>query len=175
VDPDLAETGQPYAFTGDDPLNATDPLGLSGGSQGYINYLLALNKQKKFCAAHPGIRGHSCGGLLHEIAGTIKKAGNHVSSALAPVSGPLDNALSRTNNAANNLANKIPGSTWIDKHVSTSCVENGFVTAIVTVETGGGDAVFLASKELFSLETSEKIAGGIGAMLGCANPAPPEP
>jgi hypothetical protein len=31
VDPDLAETGQPYAFTGDDPLNATDPLGLSPG------------------------------------------------------------------------------------------------------------------------------------------------
>ncbi len=29
VDPDLAETGQPYAFTGDDPLNATDPLGLA--------------------------------------------------------------------------------------------------------------------------------------------------
>jgi hypothetical protein len=28
VDPDVAETGQPYAFTGDDPLNATDPLGL---------------------------------------------------------------------------------------------------------------------------------------------------
>ena len=28
IDPDLAETGQPYAFTGDDPLNATDPLGL---------------------------------------------------------------------------------------------------------------------------------------------------
>jgi hypothetical protein len=31
VDPDLAETGQPYAFTGDDPLNATDPLGLASG------------------------------------------------------------------------------------------------------------------------------------------------
>ena len=28
MDPDLADTGQPYAFTGDDPLNATDPLGL---------------------------------------------------------------------------------------------------------------------------------------------------
>jgi hypothetical protein len=28
VDPDVAETGQPYEFTGDDPLNATDPLGL---------------------------------------------------------------------------------------------------------------------------------------------------
>jgi len=30
VDPDVAETSQPYAFTGDDPLNATDPLGLKG-------------------------------------------------------------------------------------------------------------------------------------------------
>jgi hypothetical protein len=29
VDPKVMETGQPYAFTGDDPLNATDPLGLS--------------------------------------------------------------------------------------------------------------------------------------------------
>jgi hypothetical protein len=28
VDPDVAETDQPYAFTGDDPLNATDPSGL---------------------------------------------------------------------------------------------------------------------------------------------------
>ena len=30
VDPDVAETGQPYAFTGDDPLDATDPLGDKG-------------------------------------------------------------------------------------------------------------------------------------------------
>jgi hypothetical protein len=28
VDPDVATTGQPYVYTGDDPLNATDPLGL---------------------------------------------------------------------------------------------------------------------------------------------------
>lgn len=33
VDPDLADTGQPYAFTGDDPLNATDPLGLKPNSK----------------------------------------------------------------------------------------------------------------------------------------------
>jgi hypothetical protein len=30
IDPDVAETGEPYAFTDDDPLNATDPLGLRG-------------------------------------------------------------------------------------------------------------------------------------------------
>jgi RHS repeat-associated protein len=28
IDPDVAETGQPYAYTADDPLNATDPMGL---------------------------------------------------------------------------------------------------------------------------------------------------
>jgi RHS repeat-associated protein len=27
IDPDVAETGQPYVFTNDDPLNAEDPLG----------------------------------------------------------------------------------------------------------------------------------------------------
>jgi RHS repeat-associated protein len=31
VDPEVAVTGQPYAFTGDDPVNATDPLGLCSG------------------------------------------------------------------------------------------------------------------------------------------------
>jgi uncharacterized protein RhaS with RHS repeats len=30
VDPPVGETGQPYAYTGNDPLNATDPLGLDG-------------------------------------------------------------------------------------------------------------------------------------------------
>ena len=29
VDPGLAETGQPYAFTADNPLNQTDPMGLA--------------------------------------------------------------------------------------------------------------------------------------------------
>jgi RHS repeat-associated protein len=28
IDPDVAETGQPYAYTGDDPVNGVDPLGL---------------------------------------------------------------------------------------------------------------------------------------------------
>jgi hypothetical protein len=28
IDPDVAETGQPYVFTNDDPLNSEDPLGL---------------------------------------------------------------------------------------------------------------------------------------------------
>jgi RHS repeat-associated protein len=37
VDPDAAETGQPYAYTGDDPVNGTDPLGLCN-TPGVIGY-----------------------------------------------------------------------------------------------------------------------------------------
>jgi hypothetical protein len=40
VDPDVAATGQPYAFVGDDPVNGTDPLGLyqsAGGNGGGCN------------------------------------------------------------------------------------------------------------------------------------------
>jgi hypothetical protein len=35
VDPDVAETGQPYAYTGDDPVNGTDPLGDIFEADGY--------------------------------------------------------------------------------------------------------------------------------------------
>jgi RHS repeat-associated protein len=37
VDPKLATTGQAYAFTGDDPLNATDPLGLSWTDPSWVH------------------------------------------------------------------------------------------------------------------------------------------
>jgi RHS repeat-associated protein len=33
VDPDVAATGQPYAYTGDDPVNGTDPLGIIASNQ----------------------------------------------------------------------------------------------------------------------------------------------
>ena len=31
MDPDVVETGQPYVYTGDDPVNEADPSGLSTG------------------------------------------------------------------------------------------------------------------------------------------------
>jgi hypothetical protein len=65
VDPDLAETGQPYVFTGDDPLNATDPLGLCAKGFGwfcsayhhavnaYHHLKRARNDLKRFLVIHP--------------------------------------------------------------------------------------------------------------------------
>jgi hypothetical protein len=77
----VAETGQPYAFTGDDPLNQTDPLGLTGSALAQKDYLNDVNATKKYCKAHPNAKGHSCGGLLHEIVGTLDK-GRHVAAAV---------------------------------------------------------------------------------------------
>jgi RHS repeat-associated protein len=76
VDPDLAETDQAYAFTGDDPLNKTDPLGLSGSGGYDASYLKATAKTKAYCKKHPNAKGHDCGGFLHELVGTLDK-GRH--------------------------------------------------------------------------------------------------
>ncbi len=51
VDPDVATTGQPYAFTGDDPLNATDPLGLTASPRPTPKALCASSRQRSKCVA----------------------------------------------------------------------------------------------------------------------------
>jgi hypothetical protein len=49
VDSDVAETGQPYAFTGDDPLNETDPLGLTAGPARPPKSVCANAHHKRTC------------------------------------------------------------------------------------------------------------------------------
>jgi uncharacterized protein RhaS with RHS repeats len=80
VDPDLAETDQAYAFTGDDPLNKTDPLGLSGSGGYDPSYLKATAKTKAYCKKHPNAKGHNCGGFLHELVGTLDKGRHYVAA-----------------------------------------------------------------------------------------------
>jgi hypothetical protein len=55
-------------------LNETDPLGLSGGSQGFVNYLRAVAKEKKFCGTHRNANG--CRGINvgHDIVSGLDKA-----------------------------------------------------------------------------------------------------
>lgn len=49
VDPDVADTDQPYAFTGDDPLNAADPLGTSAIPKSDIEYDI---RHDDICGSH---------------------------------------------------------------------------------------------------------------------------
>ena len=57
IDPDVAETDQPYVFTNDDPLNASDPLGLNCGVFSIV------------CAAADTVT-HSADKVRHAVAAT---------------------------------------------------------------------------------------------------------
>jgi hypothetical protein len=63
VDPDLAETGQAYAFTGDDPLNATDPLGLKKCKKHTCSpptrHLGKKTAPKSILQLHPKVTSHT--------------------------------------------------------------------------------------------------------------------
>jgi RHS repeat-associated protein len=47
VDPDVAQTEQPYAYTADDPLNASDPLGLKATKHKKKKAVVKKKKKKK--------------------------------------------------------------------------------------------------------------------------------
>ncbi len=69
VDPDVAETGQPYAFTGDDPLNATDPLGLHSvyallGKNGKIYYVGRSNQTPRRESEHKNLKKLTAGSSM---------------------------------------------------------------------------------------------------------------
>jgi hypothetical protein len=78
VDPDVQETDQPYVFTNDDPLNATDPLGLKGG----------------VADACYAAESNSC---YRQAVQAVKKA------ASTPIMKVLTNAYVSANNVANHV------------------------------------------------------------------------
>jgi hypothetical protein len=56
VDPKVSQTDEPYVFTGDSPLNATDPLGLSiGGANGESCISLSACSNPSVQARNQGI------------------------------------------------------------------------------------------------------------------------
>jgi hypothetical protein len=164
VDPDVADTGQPYAYTGDDPLNATDPLGLSGAPPFYEQQARALRQHKVFCRRHPGIRGHSCGGLLHAILQTAAKARHYIASGYGsyvadrasttaakqyyndaanatidlPGAGAIDRAETATSDAVSSVVSTLPGANWVDSHGESvgNCLAGGLLTSIIRQAPG---------------------------------------
>jgi RHS repeat-associated protein len=59
VDPKVATTVQPYAYAGDDPLNATDPLGEESAGAAFLQWLNLQSQSTKTlfeCAAQHGMQ-----------------------------------------------------------------------------------------------------------------------
>lgn len=55
IDPAIAQTNQPYAFVNDNPLNATDPLGMCGGPLGF--FCSGYDAARHFVAVNSGAIG----------------------------------------------------------------------------------------------------------------------
>lgn len=73
VDPVAALTGTPYAFTGGDPVNGTDPLGLSflGAITGFVKHVVQ-SKAFKITAVVVGVAAIAAtGGSAFLVEGGI--------------------------------------------------------------------------------------------------------
>jgi RHS repeat-associated protein len=96
IDPDVAQTDQPYVFTNDDPLNAEDPLGLQGSA--------GISAETKYRDGHPnraGCRGLDLSADLNDalkvaevagIAGCVISSDGLCGVVLATASGLADTA-----------------------------------------------------------------------------------
>ncbi len=86
VDPDVMETGQPYAFTGDDPLNGSDPLGLCNPVNNHVYKgpctkrdkaaIRAAARRAEASARHSGSEG-LFGLLWHTVLAAPSNAVHH--------------------------------------------------------------------------------------------------
>jgi len=173
VDPDVVETGQPYAYTGDDPLNATDPLGLMAPTEGDYRYLNHWRQHNQFCRRHPGIRGRSCAGLTHELRGTFGKVRHRIAS----IYDSANSAISSGWTDVNTKVDEAPGASFLASHATGivsgaasigGCAEtDGATCAAYGAAVSGGEAVADALEGCSPGSVlTNFVAGVVGAGLG---------
>jgi uncharacterized protein RhaS with RHS repeats len=79
IDPDIATTNQPYAFTNDDPLNASDPLGM----EALKSVLLQNEAAAKRCKDQPEDNGCRGINVLKDIGTFVKSKVGVIGSGIA--------------------------------------------------------------------------------------------
>jgi RHS repeat-associated protein len=170
VDPDLAETGQPHAFTGDDPLNRTDPLGLTAGPHPPPKSACAHQSHKKNCEAKVK-KQESCGRLsCADVRNAHKALPVAIGVTLFLATGGIGDAiggLAATGDAADTAVTSTSTSTL--ERVGSGLKEDTFHRATSWVvddpEAVGTDLVNGDG----STVTSYSLPGGVNGLSGIFN------
>jgi hypothetical protein len=161
VDPLVARTDQPYAFTNDDPLNATDPLGLKGW---YCDNGKSVYYKGNSISDFGTGRCSQPGAAMQEIVAAT--ATSSQAAALAPaVHSAVNQYTSNAGGCANNSCNP---STVIVPSVMFPTVGATALTLGLLAAPEEVSAADLASQS--ALENSRFFMGATGAsgdMYGC--------
>jgi RHS repeat-associated protein len=147
VDPMVDETGQPYAYTGDDPVNGSDPNGLCNSNPFSGSFWTAGNCLSGLVGSPDGGGGESVGGVIKSVA-SLAGAAAAVTSLVA-TGGMAAGVYSAT-----------------DVAVTATTVYDGD-TAVVTVTV---ESVPSAAAEASQAATYVGVAsGGTQAVIDCAS------
>ena len=167
IDPDVAETGQPYEFTGDDPLNSSDPLGLI--SAGTI------------CGTH-GSRSRACRGakqVERKVAAFDRRMASGASHArIINILSDIGHHIATDYDSGNeSVGDKIPGlgpvNRWATQHpvqavaaggAAVTCAVTGVVPCVAAGVIAGASNV--AVDEYQGCSASQTSVDAITQLLG---------
>jgi hypothetical protein len=191
----VAETGQPYAYTADDPLNATDPLGLMVPSKSDLQWNAKHGcgtGRKKKCVgvAHAVI--HVADNVRHAVAthrrgleqigidtaavvgGAVCVAASGggclgVIAGLGAAAGTGDYAVSGRHITPTGVLTSATEGAVIGELGATCALACGAAAAAIDVTVGGGTGV----SDYIGANSNPTVTGAIGAFVGgAANSAP---
>jgi RHS repeat-associated protein len=155
VDPDVAETGQPYAFTADDPLNATDPLGLNPCAFHRCGFFGPKQTNKRHAA--------TCRRSPSACRGSVQTAFHGAISHLDSIRRYLASVHQTGNADTDSLPVIGPANSWVNSHPRQTAAVGLGTLSLMTLQPEGVDA----SASLYGGLTVSQYAGA-GAALADA-------
>jgi len=148
IDPDVAQTDQPYVFTNDDPLNMEDPLGLCS----WYDVVCGVTSAGKWAVHHPW---QAVGLVVGVIA-----AGTGVGAVIEITAGAtaLGFGLAVTASVSGIVATSIDG-TYCHEGDQASCIGLAFgLTGTLTGGIATGGSLFATTGSV-----ADSVLQGLGA------------
>jgi hypothetical protein len=172
VDPDVAETGQPYAFVGDDPVNASDPLGNIFEADGYTGGTVqALGTTVTAAEAAETFSGAS--GTASGPASTPYKSlqVNHSTTQHDDAAGPQNSFIQYTGSCLSILflqhcSYKITGGPTYSSFGLTTNPVPSFANQSDKIISNGPVSMCSAERYLHGFTVESQVGAGVGALGG---------